>query len=148
MECTFLGKKGVFFLIAVGILCLNSLSAPVFAEVTSSDVVARRAELERELGALEIEIQTQSRLLGSKRQERVSIERDVAILNAEIKKAQLSIRARELEIERLNTQIGTKEEKIEKLSEGNYLVFLREPAKDNKANIALLKLLSKEFKVN
>jgi len=43
---------------------------------------------------------------------------------------------------------NSKEEKIEKLSEGNYLVFLREPAKDNKANIALLKLLSKEFKVN
>jgi membrane-bound lytic murein transglycosylase B len=87
------------------------------AQGLTDDVVARRAQLERELQQLEVEIREQSRLLVDKRQERVSIERDVAILNAEIKKAQLSIRARQIEIERLGTQIGSKEEHIVSLNE-------------------------------
>ena len=108
--------KRIIVVFILGLICSSFFVFSAYAEVTSSDVIARRAELERELAALEIEIKQHAKLLIGKRQERVSIERDVDILNAEIKKAQLSIRARELEIEKLNTQIGTKEEKIDSLN--------------------------------
>ena len=84
---------------------------------TSEDIAARRAQLERELQQVEAEIREQSKLLVGKRTERVSIERDVAILNAEIKKAQLSIRARDIEISKLSSQIGGKEQTIVSLNE-------------------------------
>ncbi len=40
---------------------------------------------------------------------------------------------------------GSKKEDIEKISETEYAVKLKERAEDNKANIALLKLLKKYF---
>ena len=40
---------------------------------------------------------------------------------------------------------GVKENKIEKFSDDRYLVYLKERAEDNKANLALIKLLSKYF---
>jgi hypothetical protein len=46
--------------------------------------------------------------LDSKKNERVSLERDVSILDAQIKKAQLGIRARDLTISQLSNDIGQK----------------------------------------
>lgn len=107
--------RGIIFSLAIAIIVSPFLvSHDVFA---ATDIEQRRAELERELEQLEKEIQEQSKLLVDKRAERVSVERDVAILNAEIKKAQLSIRAREIEIARLGTQIGNKEETIQELDQ-------------------------------
>jgi len=37
-------------------------------------------------------------------------------------------------------------QEVEKISDNNYLVYLKKPAQDNKANLELLKLLKKEFK--
>ncbi len=88
-----------------------------YAEVTNKNIISRRVQLKSELEKLEAEIRVQSKLLVNKRKERVSIERDVAILNAEIKKAQLSIRARELEVQRLNGQINTRIGTITSLDE-------------------------------
>lgn len=88
----------------------------IFAQSISQSVADRRAQLERELTTLENEIDAQQKLLSSKQDERQSLERDIAILDASIKKAKLSIRARDLTIEKLSDTIGDKIEKIDGLN--------------------------------
>ena len=43
---------------------------------------------------------------------------------------------------------NSREEKVEKLSEGEYVISVKEPAEDNKANIRVINLLSKELGVS
>ena len=102
----------LFFVISVG-------SAPFYAysQTGSSEVDARRAELERELAELERQIEGQRTLVLKKQQEASSLKRDIAILDAEIKKAQLGIKAREITIGGLGTEIVGKNQKIGQLDE-------------------------------
>jgi hypothetical protein len=69
----------------------------------------RRARLEAELQIVERQILTQSRLVEDKRGERQSLERDLNLIEGEIKQVQLGIHARSLAIEQLSDQIGEKE---------------------------------------
>lgn len=87
------------------------------AQVGGADVSARRAQLEEDLKKLEAEIDAQQVLLQGKQRERVSFERDVAILEAQIEKAKLSIRARDIAISKLNQDIGGKEVVIGNLNQ-------------------------------
>ncbi|MDP4039797.1 MAG: DUF167 domain-containing protein [Candidatus Pacearchaeota archaeon] len=48
----------------------------------------------------------------------------------------------------VNVKPSSGKEEIVKISEGEYVVYLRVPAREGKANIELLKVLSKFFKVN
>ena len=48
----------------------------------------------------------------------------------------------------INVKPNFKEEKIEKISENEYFVWLKEKAEKGKANIALIKILSKELGVH
>jgi uncharacterized protein YggU (UPF0235/DUF167 family) len=48
---------------------------------------------------------------------------------------------------KIKVKPGVKEEKIEKVGE-EYIICVKEPAKDNKANVAVLKILSKHFNIN
>lgn len=77
----------------------------VFAETD----VERKARLEAELKRVEAEIASQQVLVDSKRGERQSLERDLSIIEGEIKQVQLGIQARSLAIEQLSDQIGEKE---------------------------------------
>ncbi|MBS3071892.1 DUF167 domain-containing protein [Candidatus Pacearchaeota archaeon] len=43
---------------------------------------------------------------------------------------------------------GSDKEEIEKISETEYKIYIKEKAEDNKANIAIIKLLSKYFKIH
>src|SRR3989344_4226049 len=83
----------------------------------ATDVAARRAQLEQDLAKLEQEIASQQQILSGKQQERQSLERDVAILNAQIEKAKLSIRARDLSIQKLSEDISSKANTIVALDE-------------------------------
>ena len=87
------------------------------AQATSNDVVSRRAQLEKDLVNLEKEIEDQQQILTAKQREGVSLERDIAILNAEISKAKLSIKARVITIKNLEDDIGEKKHTISKLSD-------------------------------
>ncbi len=83
-----------------------------------ADVVAdRRAALEAELVIIEQQIAEQQVLLDDKARERTSLERDVAILDAQIRKAELQIQARTIAIQKLNTGISQKQETIGELGE-------------------------------
>ncbi len=92
-----------FFLIAVfaGVAYAQAVPAPC-ADATC------RAKLEADLATLEKEISVQTALLESKKKEGVSLERDVAILTAQIEKAKLSIKAANIRIANLTEGIGVK----------------------------------------
>ena len=95
------------------VLCL---SAPSF--LSAQGVVDdRRAALQRELAQIEREIAQQQVFLDAKQRERVSLERDVAILDAQIDRAKLSIRARTIAIQGLTREIQQKEGTITGLDE-------------------------------
>lgn len=68
----------------------------------------RRAQLERELAAIEAQIDEQRKILDARQRESVTLERDVDILNAKIERAKLSIKARTLAIQRLSGEIAEK----------------------------------------
>jgi hypothetical protein len=50
----------------------------------------------------------------------------------------------------LNVKVrpNSKEEKIEKISENSYVIHVRERPEDNKANVRVINLLSKELNVS
>lgn len=87
------------------------------AETGEELVARRRAELEAQLVELEKLIHQQQLLLQDKQGERVTLERDMAILDEKIKKQQLEIRQRTLALEKLQDEIFDKEVTIIELSE-------------------------------
>lgn len=98
-----------------GILLLIFLVPPT--TVFSESAAERRKRLETELQNVERQILTQQRLVEDKQQERQSLERDISIIEGEIKKAQLGIQARAVAIEQLSDQIGEKEVVLDILAE-------------------------------
>lgn len=89
----------------------------VAAQATPNDVTSRRAQLEAELSNLEKDIEAQQKILAEKQREGVSLERDIAILDAEISKAKLSIKARTIAVKNLEEDIGQKSRTIGTLSD-------------------------------
>lgn len=73
-----------------------------------SDVDSRKAKLENDLRILETEIAIQSKLIYTKQLEGESLQRDIAILDAKIQKSKLEIKARDIAISRLGTEIKGK----------------------------------------
>lgn len=77
----------------------------------------RRAQLEAELAQVEKEIAVNQQYLNSKKQESQSISRDIDILNYNISRAKLNIKAKQIEIQRLGGDITKKETVIDNLSD-------------------------------
>lgn len=99
----------VFFLTT---LFVSAAPSNVSAQAITPE---RRVELERELANLESQIAAQRAVLSGKQQESASLERDIAILDAKIKTAQLAIKARDITIRQLSSDIGNKQETIGQL---------------------------------
>lgn len=100
-------------------LCLVSTLVfviPVFLVQAETDA-ERRARLEKELQNVERQILTQQRLVEDTKAERQTLERDIKVIEGEIKKAQLGIQARAIAISQLTSQIEEKEEVLLILSE-------------------------------
>ncbi|KKU77665.1 MAG: Peptidase M23 [Parcubacteria group bacterium GW2011_GWA2_47_64] len=95
---------------------VTALILSPFLVVFAQNVAERRALLEKELKEVEAQIEEQQNILNARARESVTLERDIAILNATIEKAKLSIRARSLEIERLGKESGEKQVVIKRLS--------------------------------
>jgi peptidoglycan hydrolase CwlO-like protein len=95
------------------LLCLiaGTGSALLHAQ-TSSDVDAHRAQLQAQLDQINAQIDAQQKILNEKQGERVSLERDIAILDAQITQAKLAIKARDIAIKQLTTGIQGKEDTI------------------------------------
>lgn len=69
------------------------------------------------LSTIDQQILEQQRLVEQKQAERQSLERDVGLLEAEIRKSQLGIQARSIAIRELNEEIGDKAEVVSVLDE-------------------------------
>ena len=102
----------VAFFVAAVLLFVPMLTL-VHAEIDAQ----RRARLEAELAQIESEIAQQQTLLDGKQGERRSLERDVSILDAEIKKAQLGIRQRNLTISEIVSDISDRSVAIKQLDD-------------------------------
>ncbi len=91
-------------------LCALLVSFPLlsYAALTPEE----RAELERQLAEVEQQIAANKAELGKKQNERQSLERDVAIIDANIKDAKLAIRQRDLSIKKITDGIVDKESAI------------------------------------
>lgn len=98
------------------------LSAPMFAGAETSE--ERRARLEAELASIEADIAAKRGNLTELQRQRTSLERDVAILDAKIETAKLSIKQRDITISKLQddiigklSAIGALDERIVKSEE-------------------------------
>lgn len=94
------------------VLCAFALPAIVVAD-TASD----RAALQAQLDQLETDILRNQTNLAQQQKQRASLERDVAIVDAKIKDAQLGIKARDLAIKQLKDGILDKTRGIGQLDE-------------------------------
>jgi hypothetical protein len=92
-----------------GFFCLLVFLAPSISLAAESET-EQRLRLETELQNVERQILTQRRKVEDKQLERQSLERDIAIIDGQIKQTQLGIQARSVSIKQLSYQIGEKEE--------------------------------------
>ena len=98
------------------ILASFFFAAGVLAQTVNPEAIgSRRSELEKELAGLESQIDQFRSLITGKQQESASLERDISILDAQIKKAQLEIKARDIAIGRLAETIGEKSDEVDEL---------------------------------
>ncbi len=88
----------------------------VFAQSTTLSA-SQQQVLQNELNQVEAQIAAQQTILDQAEQQGVSIQRDIAILDAEISKAQLEIKAHDIAIQNLGTDIDTKSTTINSLSD-------------------------------
>ncbi len=98
-------------IIVLGIL-MSLLVAPVAYAETKEQ---REARLRAELAKIEVEISQQQVILDAKSGERQSLERDVAVLDVQINKAQLAIRQRNLTISQITSDVKDREQAIREL---------------------------------
>lgn len=82
-----------------------------------SAVEQRRLELQQQLSGIEQEIDAQRKILEGRQRESVSLERDIDILTAKIKKSKLNIKALDIAIASLSNDIGEKSKTVEVLTE-------------------------------
>lgn len=78
--------------------------------VSAETDAERRTRLENELKVVEQQITVQQHLVTETRSQRQSLERDIKVIEGEIKQSQLGIQARSIAINQLSDQIGDKEE--------------------------------------
>jgi len=101
--------------LALGLVLVLGFSAwhfGVLAQVDPALVSSRRAELEAELKQYEVQIAEYQDLIVEKQQQGNSLKRDLDIMKAQISKAKLAIKARNLTIEKLIQEINEKSKNI------------------------------------
>ena len=100
------------------IIVVLTMVSLVIPYVTKAETAAeRKSRLENQLQQVERQILQQQVLVDGKQKERQSLERDISLINAEIKKAQLGIKARSVAISQLSDQIQDKQGVLEVLSD-------------------------------
>lgn len=86
-------------------------------EAGSAQVDAYRQNLQNQLDALNAQIDAQQKILTQAQAQSTSLERDIAILDAQIKSAKLAIKARDISIQQLTNGIGQKQSTITGLNQ-------------------------------
>ncbi len=99
-------RAPVFFVCTAALLLCAGVA---YADSLSPE---ERAQLEQQLADLENQISANKTQLGQKQTQRQSLERDVSIIDGQIKDAQLAIKQRNLTIKKLTSDIGDKQAAI------------------------------------
>lgn len=99
-----------FFLIAL-VLIVPTFS---FAQAALDE---QKEKLKAELAAIEADIEAKRGVLSEKQRERTTLERDISVLDAQISKAQLSIKHRDLTLSQIKSDIGNKQQAIDALDQ-------------------------------
>jgi membrane-bound lytic murein transglycosylase B len=108
-------KARFFFVLA---LCTGLAAVPFVALAdTAAEVSQRRADLQTELDALNAQIADQQTILEQKQGQSASFQRDISILNTQVQKDELSIRARTISIQQLTDGISTKDSALSSLND-------------------------------
>ena len=111
-------KIKFYFLFGLFLIFIFSGFGEVSTAQTTEDAIsAKEEELKKELENIEKEIAVQNRILNLKQKESASIERDISILNAKIKEAQLNIKAKNIKINNLSKDILIKSKDVEDLEQ-------------------------------
>ncbi|MEK7552996.1 MAG: lytic murein transglycosylase [Patescibacteria group bacterium] len=105
------------FFLATLIFGLSVFLPLAVGGLSTDEVNRRKAALEAELRQVETEIAIQNNLIAAKQREVATFERDREILNSQIAKAKLVIKAHQLETARLGGDIKKKVETISELTE-------------------------------
>jgi hypothetical protein len=127
---------------AVGFLVLMCVFPHGVFSQTTNIAAARRVQLEKELADLEKQIDAHRSNLSGQKKKSATLERDISILNAEIKKAKDSIKAGAIRINLITEEIKTKEKIISKLTEkidrekDSLAQILRETNRSNETSLA------------
>jgi len=119
-------------IIVISLSLVFFLSGVVHAETESQ----RQARLQAELAKIEAEIEAQQRILDQKSNERQTLERDIAVLDAQIRKAELAIQQRNLTIQKLSSGIAERGKAIDELD-----------AKVGREKASLARLIRKTYEV-
>jgi peptidoglycan hydrolase CwlO-like protein len=106
--------RKVFIAFFVLIFSFSVFNVAVFSQADLTP--AERAALEKELADIERQIQVQQGILTQKKGEGQSLARDIAILDAQIKGAQLKIKAHSIAIDKLGKDITVKVKTIDNLN--------------------------------
>jgi septal ring factor EnvC (AmiA/AmiB activator) len=85
-----------------------------FAQTPSA--AERRAQLQEELKRIEAEMEGQKGVIEEKKQQAQTLQRDIGILDAKIKKTDLAIKAKDIEIGRLSDEITERQISINSLN--------------------------------
>ncbi len=104
-------------LMCVVLLCSVPQVSLAASKNTDDDIEERERELQKQLDAKMKEIAALSVFAQEKGAERASLERDVALLEADIKKAHLEIQARNIKIQQLGGEITARKETLNELNQ-------------------------------
>src|SRR6185436_10064942 len=92
------------------VVVLTGRSVPAQAQDAGSvQVDSYRQNLQNQLDALNAQIAAQQQILNQTKTQSASLQRDIAILDAQIKSAKLAIKARDISIQQLTADIGQKQ---------------------------------------
>src|SRR6185436_6874421 len=105
--------RAAFFLV---LACALVLAVPLFSHAQITNV-EQRAALQAQLDQIEKDIANNQGSLSVLQQQRVSLERDIGILDAKIKNAQLQIKQTDIALKQLGSNITEKQSAIKTVDE-------------------------------
>lgn len=149
---SFLSVFVVAFFATIPLTGLAAMTVDQCAQLNGATASeAQKEECKAILSQIDQQILAQQKLVESKQAERQSLERDVALLEADIKKSQLGIQARSIAIRELNDQIGDKQKVVTVLDERSekqkrsISALLRKTQEIDDNSLAELLLANKNF---
>jgi peptidoglycan hydrolase CwlO-like protein len=103
------------FLGCVSFFCFVLWVNIFHTSVAHADTASDRALLQTQLLEVQAQIQENQTKLGTTQQQQASLERDVTVLNGQIKESQLEMQQRDLQIAQLKDSIGGDQQSIQSL---------------------------------